>query len=199
MNFIFDMGNVLSLGVDVIPAISEITGIAPQELKKFGGNDFLDLSVGTMEAEEFWQAFNHHFGTAVERDLIADCFSPLLDRRMEALIVTLRDRGFSVVCGTNTLESHYQHHLKQGDYRVFEKVYASHHLGLVKPDPRFFLTILEDRGWQAQDTLFVDDLPENVAAARKLGITAWEYRDYPPFEAFLLERNLLAEAVLPGA
>ena len=46
----------------------------------------------------------------------------------------------------------------------------SGHLGVVKPDPRIYRTALEVLGAPASRVIFVDDRPENVAAARALGI-----------------------------
>ena len=53
---------------------------------------------------------------------------------------------------------------------LFEGVYASCHLGVRKPDPKFFSAILDDLGVQAQDCLFVDDRRANCEAAAELGM-----------------------------
>jgi putative hydrolase of the HAD superfamily len=47
--------------------------------------------------------------------------------------------------------------------------------GARKPDPVVFERVLERYGADAADTFFVDDLPENVAAAASLGITTYHY------------------------
>jgi putative hydrolase of the HAD superfamily len=44
--------------------------------------------------------------------------------------------------------------------------------GARKPDPVVFDRVLEDYGVAADDAFFVDDLPQNVAAAASRGITA---------------------------
>ena len=41
--------------------------------------------------------------------------------------------------------------------------------GKVKPDDEFYLHVLEKTGWEAEQVLFVDDLPANVEAAARLG------------------------------
>lgn len=55
---------------------------------------------------------------------------------------------------------------------LVDGVWASHHLGVRKPDPRFFLRILDRIGRDPADCLFVDDRAANVAAAAALGLRA---------------------------
>ena len=45
-------------------------------------------------------------------------------------------------------------------------------MGLEKPDPGFFTTFLERRALRPERCLFVDDLEENVVAARSVGLHA---------------------------
>jgi FMN phosphatase YigB (HAD superfamily) len=41
-----------------------------------------------------------------------------------------------------------------------------------KPEPEVFRRVLEHHGVPAERTFFADDMPENVAGARSVGITA---------------------------
>lgn len=41
---------------------------------------------------------------------------------------------------------------------------------LIKPDPRLFQVLLDRYGLKAEECTFIDDNPDNVAAARKLGM-----------------------------
>ena len=79
--------------------------------------------------------------------------------------------------GTNTIEPHYLVHSRNGDYDIFDRVYASHQIGLVKPDPAFYTYILEREVCAPEESVFVDDAGENVAAARKLGIHGLLFTD----------------------
>jgi len=53
---------------------------------------------------------------------------------------------------------------------LFEKVYLSYEMGLMKPDPAIYLQVLEESGLVAEETLFLDDNADNITAASKLGI-----------------------------
>jgi putative hydrolase of the HAD superfamily len=52
----------------------------------------------------------------------------------------------------------------------FDAVIASCELGFCKPDPRIFRVCLDAIGVPPEEVLFVDDLPRNVAEARRQGM-----------------------------
>jgi len=58
--------------------------------------------------------------------------------------------------------------------KYFKKVFASHKMGLAKPNPEFYLAMLKKTGLKAEECLFVDDAKRNLEAAKKLGfVTVW--------------------------
>ncbi len=194
MGFIFDMGNVLSLDVDVLPPIAAKLGMTIRQITDYAGDDFSELLVGAKTAEEFWQGFNRHFGMDVREDLLITCFHPVNDTRMERLILDLKAAGHRVVCGTNAFEKHYRYHLERGEYAVFDRVYASNLLGIAKPSPAFFQHILGQECWQARDTFFIDDRAANVAVAGELGMRSFLYElpmSFPALQAWLADEKVL--------
>ena len=61
-----------------------------------------------------------------------------------------------------------------------EHLYATAHFRARKPEPDVFRNALDALGHRAEDTLFVDDMPENVRGAETLGITGeWFSPNYP--------------------
>lgn len=58
-------------------------------------------------------------------------------------------------------------------YRCFEKVYYSYEMGMRKPQPEIFTTILNKHDLSPKRSLFVDDKKENTDAAEALGIHVW--------------------------
>jgi HAD superfamily hydrolase (TIGR01509 family) len=79
-----------------------------------------------------------------------------------------------------------------GFAEYFEGVYASHHLQVRKPDPRFFDRLLERVGHEPGDCLFVDDRRSNCEAAEALGIRSHHFTGVEG-----LRRRLQAENLLP--
>ncbi|MDE7149834.1 MAG: HAD-IA family hydrolase [Bacteroidales bacterium] len=52
----------------------------------------------------------------------------------------------------------------------FEQAYLSHELHLRKPQPEIYTHVLRDAALRPEETLFIDDRAENIAAAATLGI-----------------------------
>ena len=50
--------------------------------------------------------------------------------------------------------------------------------GVAKPDPTAFQMALEALGLAPEETLYLDDDPENVEVARRLGLRAEVYSPY---------------------
>jgi FMN hydrolase / 5-amino-6-(5-phospho-D-ribitylamino)uracil phosphatase len=74
----------------------------------------------------------------------------------------------------------------------FDGVWASHELGVRKPDPQFFERLLDKVGHPAQRCLFVDDRKINCRAAAEAGFAVHHFTGV---EA--LESALRADGVLP--
>ncbi|GHM98666.1 hydrolase [Cytophagales bacterium WSM2-2] len=52
----------------------------------------------------------------------------------------------------------------------FRKAYYSHLMRLRKPDPEIFKQVLKENNLQAAETLFMDDIAENINGAKSVGI-----------------------------
>lgn len=53
---------------------------------------------------------------------------------------------------------------------LFETVFLSYEMGLMKPDPRIYQEVLDKAGLKAEETLFLDDNADNIRSAAQLGI-----------------------------
>lgn len=58
-------------------------------------------------------------------------------------------------------------------YRCFEKVYYSYEMGMRKPDPEIFNTLIRKHDLSPKRTLFVDDKKPNTDVAESLGLHVW--------------------------
>ncbi|HYP45479.1 MAG TPA: HAD-IA family hydrolase, partial [Propionibacteriaceae bacterium] len=63
-----------------------------------------------------------------------------------------------------------------GYSEIFDEEFYSCDLGLAKPDPLYFTTILSRLGVAPEEVLFVDDTEVNVVSARELGLHAHLFR-----------------------
>jgi putative hydrolase of the HAD superfamily len=60
---------------------------------------------------------------------------------------------------------------------IFDGVYCSCTVGFAKPDPRIYLTAIQNMKTTPRETVFVDDRQENLDACEKLGIRGLLFRD----------------------
>ncbi len=58
-------------------------------------------------------------------------------------------------------------------YRCFEKVYYSYEMGMRKPDPEIFTTLIRKHDLSPKRTLFIDDKKDNTDIAESLGLHVW--------------------------
>ncbi len=176
MLFIFDMGGVVTNTFELDKMLNKI-GISREMFwsicKDENQNIWDKAQKGLIDANEFWQLFNEQSKKLniepVEHDLFRLCFHPSKKPVTVELIKALKKNN-RVVCGTNTIQSHYDNHMERGDYALFHQTYASNKIQAVKPDPLFFELIMEAEGFKPCETFFVDDKLENCKAAEKLGI-----------------------------
>lgn len=176
--FIFDMGGVMCTNTNVIESICEKLGLNKRAFFEFAkAENFEKIQSGKITMDDFWRKFSESSGINVLEDYFETLFNPQRSIKMYQLAEKLKEKN-RVVAGTNTIDSHYKKHLKNGDYDVFEMVYPSNLIGVAKPNINFYKNILENEKQLPQDTIFIDDNKENVESANKLGITAILFKSY---------------------
>ena len=174
--YIFDMGGVVAYNTDVFPDVFAYLGISGEKFLTLSGQDLQKLMTGKVTADKFWRSFSNKYGKNVDEDLFSKFFCPAIDQGVIEIIEQLKNDS-RVVCGTNVFDSHYDYLMSRGSYDIFDAVFASNKIGLSKPYLGFYRYILEEEGIGPGDAVFVDDMAENISAARKLGITSILFTD----------------------
>lgn len=96
----------------------------------------------------------------------------------------------ATLCNTNALQ--WPELMKKHDLAgAFDYHFASHLTGRVKPDEEAFLHVLTTLGCGCQETVFLDDSRLNVAAAKRVGITAFQVKGPVEAEQALREAEVL--------
>ncbi|MBU0926177.1 MAG: HAD-IA family hydrolase [Spirochaetes bacterium] len=184
--YIFDEGGVLIRNHMILNDVAAAMGMEPGALRGLLPPDMGPFSRGDIDEAEFWRRFEARTGIKPAEKYWATRFKPTRDEPTFALVRELA-RGARVVCGTNTVDSHHVINEELGMYECFHAVYASHIIHRVKPEPGFWLDILEAEGVSPERAFFTDDSQENVDAAEALGIRSRLYTD-----AETLRRDLVA-------
>jgi putative hydrolase of the HAD superfamily len=176
---LFDLGNVLvELRPVTLAREAAALGTTPKELfALLKENDAAErIAVGKMSPQEFVEQINRRFGSSITPTDIVNWFGPevsLVFPEAPALIASLKGR-YSLGILSNTFFGHWDCFIATDFARQFDAPMASHLLGYCKPDPRAFQAALDRMGATAAETVFVDDLPENVEAALALGFRAFQ-------------------------
>ena len=196
---VFDIGGVLF--VEDVPG-----GFLGRWEKKLGmeagtllpvlwdGGDIERANIGEITGEEFCRRAATRVGTdeATIRALAEDAFSgDSVNRPLASYIETLRPR-LQVAALTNTFSFGRSLIERHGIASLFDLIVSSAEEGMRKPDERIYHLTLERLGRRPDEVAFVDDVPDNIDAARRLGIHAILYRSVEETTAAL-------DALLAGA
>lgn len=143
---------------------------------------FDDFETGKIDSAAFLQSMRQLAGIPLaEADIIKAWNAMLLDFPLRRLqLLQQLQLHYDMVLLSNTNEIHEAAFNKILNERhgipnigvFFDKVYLSHRVGMRKPDVAIFKRILDDTGFDAAKTLFVDDSIQHVEGARKAGLQA---------------------------
>jgi FMN phosphatase YigB (HAD superfamily) len=184
-NFIFDYGNVI-FSIDF--------GRVQQSLKGLGISN-VDEFYGHLKQDEIFDQFDRGHITAAEfRNRIREKAgnSSLTDEEIDTawnsilvgiadgnheLLLSLKDK-YRTFLLSNINEIHFDFIMKYlkkefgfvNNDHLFEKVYYSHFTGMRKPEIAIFEKVLSENGLNPAETLFIDDSPQHLEAAKSLGI-----------------------------
>lgn len=197
--FIFDLGNtVIKLAYErVLENVCARASVKRDELVELleepGG--YRDLEAGAIKFADFHEFLRENAGYRGALTDLHATWSDFFDGTLpgiEDLIARLRQR-YRIAFLSNSNEVHAEVIPKRFG-SVFgddDRLIFSHRFHCAKPDPELFRRALEVCGALPQQTAFVDDMLENVLAARTIGMTAYQFHD-----AFALERELKADGLL---
>ena len=195
---VFDMGGVIVRDYIIWPELMDYLGLPNKNLSEID-NRFHEALVrhcrGEISEKDFWSLYTEITGRTIPSDqtvpLLGKFFHPKMDEPTVQIVRQLKANGMRVVSGTNVIDAHYNVHKNLGQYDLFDKVYASHLMGILKPDPAFFEYILKAENLQAGEVFFTDDSVENVKAASEVGLRAYHYTDARTLKTQLCSLGLL--------
>jgi HAD superfamily hydrolase (TIGR01509 family) len=192
---LLDLGNVLVFHDNplLFRRLGERAGVVEEEVaRRISGELSAAMNTGALDeegiraevsralgtrlaAEEFFELFNSHF--TVHHEVI-----PIV----EDLLGRVR---LGLLSNTNAVHARWVR-ARLPLLERFDAVLLSNEEGVAKPDPAFYRRALDRLGTQPSRTLFFDDVPEYVAAARALGIRAEVFTTAEAFSRALAQSDL---------
>lgn len=126
---------------------------------------------------------------------VTDVLSPWLrielDEGAMDVVAAVRANGTRCYLATNQQAVRAAHMREALGYEEsLDGCFYSYELGVAKPDPDYFSRIVATLGLPAGELLFVDDRPDNVAAARSVGLAA---EDVPQHDHGATLRRIFTE------
>ncbi|MDR3718894.1 MAG: HAD family phosphatase [Bryobacteraceae bacterium] len=195
---VFDYGGVLCHP----PATSDIDrlaltfGLPRDKFWRMYGRLRGPYDRGAIGAGEYWRTMAQCAGVLLSEPELKALHARDLamwsgyDNSMISLAGELRQSGIKTGILSNMLADMLEKLRAEAAWlSLFDVQVYSCELGLVKPEEEIYARLVEEMGVDASRTLFVDDLPANVEAARRAGLQA------VLFESELQVRSYLAESL----
>jgi FMN phosphatase YigB (HAD superfamily) len=192
---IFDLGKVL-INYDHAITISSVAALnqcEPSTVQAVLYEVENALGTGSMDTTELHRFYQQQIGLSADLEMFTTAFCAGLARNDEALAYAqaLQQRpGITVGIISNTTGAHVawlDEHVPE--LAELDLVMMSNEVGVLKPDLEIFRLALELLDVPADHTIFIDDLPRNVEAARALGMSGILHTDWaitrPALEAWL--------------
>ncbi len=182
-NLLFDLGGVL-YSIDLNRMFEAFKPLArpghdPVLYTKDQQHDiFYQLDRGDVKATGFAEGLQEAYQLEGNPEQILEAWNALLIGVIpgrETALAQLKER-YSLALLSNTNQFHRDVFDPQCQmiFQHMDRLFFSYEMGMRKPEPEIFLTVLGDMGWMPEETLFIDDTQINIQAADQLGIqTFW--------------------------
>lgn len=183
-NIIFDYGNVI-FDIDHQLTIQAFKDLGIQKEAAFFGHLqqnplFDEFEMGKISAAEFRNAVREIAQQPFSDQSIDQAWNTLLLGIRPGYLEFLNEmkskyRTF-LLSNNNEIHYHWINDYLQKTFmvpdmsRFFEKDYYSHLMGMRKPNADIFESVLAEQGLAIEETLFIDDSPQHIATAKKLGL-----------------------------
>jgi HAD superfamily hydrolase (TIGR01509 family) len=128
--------------------------------------------LGRISTQQFFEAMRQATGYAGTPDEFGESFADIFTEipAMTALHARLRQSGFSTYIFSNTNELAVSHIRRRFPFFAnFDGYLYSYEQGVMKPDDRFYEVVERETKGRAQEIVYIDDRPENIAAGTARG------------------------------
>jgi len=191
-NVLLDLGGVLLTYNfnSIIEGFKKCSILPREEIKSIVlGPLKNNFDSGKISPDQFYSDLCDRLGIVVPRSLFIEIWSNIFSRNQEMLDFMLsRFHRKDLFILSNTDPFHIEWIRAQfPELNGFGGYVFSYELGILKPSCEYFKQAISRCGLKADECLFVDDDPENVAGAKKAGIRSIQYKNFNLFLTHLRE------------
>lgn len=132
---------------------------------------------GSIGTAEFLKELNEKLGITLTLEEFRTLWNATFHENPDMAILLRHLSGkLPLYLLSNTNEEHYGY--LQSTYNVarhFQELILSYQVGCSKPEAQIYHEVINRSGLPAENILFIDDLPDNVKAARDVGMQAIQF------------------------
>jgi len=206
-NIIFDYGNVI-FDIDFKIAQASFKKLGITDIENFFAHKahnklFDDFETGAISPSEFREGIRKAADKPELTDAqIDDAWNSLLigtHQQNHELLLKVKDKYRTFLLSNNNsihydwIINYLQTTFELNNYDdYFEKAYFSQHMKLRKPNTNIFEQVLKENNLNPAETLFIDDSPQHIEGAKKVGLNTLLMTEKPAeLEAFLKANNII--------
>lgn len=196
----FDLGNVLLSFCHerMCSQMAQVAGVDAERVRSllFDSDSQRRFETGELNRDAYFDYFCEGVGRRVDRAALELAASDIFDVRptMTPLLAALEASGVRMAILSNTNETHWRF-LAAGPFAEvvpgpFEFAVLSFEERSMKPNSKIFEAAIRRAGAPPERIFFMDDRPENVEGARRVGIDAVQFVDERQLAADLESRGV---------
>jgi len=180
---IFDLGGIVvpETGQSINHKIAYALNLSDEKLKEIASKFHRQITAGSITLFEMYSEITKELSIPISAEyLLQEHLNEFIrlgiihNADIVHFIETLKDE-YKVACLTN-LEIEIADICREtGLFDYFDKAFMSTELKMLKPDLEIYSKVLEELNCFPNETIFIDDKIENVAAANKLGINGLHF------------------------
>jgi FMN phosphatase YigB (HAD superfamily) len=182
-------------------ALNPHFGVTPEEARAVVQALFRETKFGSggTSGEEFYRRLVERSGLTLPYGAFCIAWSDMFweDEAVIRMIAEAPVRKRYLLSNTNDIHWRFIRDRFAHVLAHFDTLLTSHELGIEKPDPAVYEWVIRDSGLPPESHLFIDDIPENVEAARRAGMAGIVHTDSQSLWTELVRLGLATEAQKP--
>jgi putative hydrolase of the HAD superfamily len=179
--FLFDIGNVLTdfTFSELLRVYADHSGRPQGPQTDLDEEMYVLAEKGLLSEPDYVAYLNQEKGLDWTVDTLHEVWQGLFS--INPVGRALFDRAAQSDAGVYTLSNCVDYHVRaveknwSGFFDAADGMFVSYRLGVRKPDPNIYTLVLKELGAEPGQCFFIDDLQENVDAARSVGIQAHRF------------------------
>lgn len=194
---VFDFGGVMTGEPNreaVVDFIRESLALSLADFEKVNQEKHQAIKQGKTD-EEFWISYAKDKRIRLPSHWTESFKSAMKDAiganpSMYLLVKELRAKKIPVALLSNIDKRRARFIRESGLYEPFDPCLLSCEIAIEKPDPRAYAFLLAELKLPAHDVVFIDDRPENIEAAKKIGLDAILFTSEQQVRTALTQRGI---------